>query len=115
MITLGTDNMFDSERSFPTMVRMSIAQSKFAKFYLEFFKLHSWTDIAVFYDQNAVFCPRWVEALEPLLATNGMSPTVIKMRSIATGLFEYEEMLKEAMKVSRGKVKEAGTRYIILF
>lgn len=105
MITLGTDNMFDSERDFPTMIRMSIAQSKFAKFYLEFFKLYSWTDIAVFYDQDAIFCPRWREALEPLLATNGMSPTVFKMRSIATGLFEYEEILKEAMKVSRGKIR----------
>ena len=115
MITLGTDTMFDSERDFPTMIRMSIAQSKFAKFYLEFFKLYSWTDIAVFYDQNAVFCPRWREALEPLLATNGISPTVFKMRSIATGLFEYEEILKEARKISRGKVRETGTRYIILF
>ena len=105
MITLGTDNMFDSERDFPTMIRMSIAQSKFAKFYLEFFKLYSWTDIAVVYDQGAVFCPRWRKALEPVLATNGMSPTVFKMRSIATGLFEYEEVLKEAMKVSRGKIR----------
>jgi hypothetical protein len=58
--------------------------------------------------------PRWREALEPLLATNGISPTVFKMRSIATGLLEYEKILKEASKVSRGKVRETGTRYIIL-
>jgi hypothetical protein len=31
------------------------------------------------------------------------------MRSIATGLLEYEKILKEASKVSRGKVRETGT------
>ena len=103
MITVGSDTMFDNQQDFPTLVRMSNSLKKFSQVYILFFTFFSWTDIAVIYDQDAMFCPRWRGALEPALAINGFSVTVIKMKSIATGLYEFVKTLKEASAISRGE------------
>ena len=102
LVTVGTDAMFDVQEDFPTLVRTSVSVNKFSLFYVEFFTHFSWTDIAVIYDQNAIYCPRWQEGLELVLATNGYQVTVIKMRSISTGILQFKETLQEASEVSRG-------------
>ncbi|XP_071152297.1 atrial natriuretic peptide receptor 1-like, partial [Mytilus edulis] len=101
LVTVGTDAMFDVQEDFPTLVRTSVSVNKFSLFYVEFFAHFSWTDIAVIYDQNAIYCPRWQEGLELVLATNGYQVTVIKMRSISTGILQFKEKLQEASEVSR--------------
>ncbi|CAG2217101.1 ANPRA [Mytilus edulis] len=103
LVTVGTDAMFDVQEDFPTLVRTSVSVNKFSLFYVEFFAHFSWTDIAVIYDQNAIYCPRWQEGLELVLATNGYQVTVIKMRSISTGILQFKEKLQEASEVSRAK------------
>ncbi|XP_071150513.1 atrial natriuretic peptide receptor 1-like [Mytilus edulis] len=101
LVTVGTDAMFDVQEDFPTLVRTSVSVNKFSLFYVEFFTHFSWTDIAVIYDQNAIYCPRWQEGLELVLATNGYQVTVIKMRSISTGILQFKEKLQKASEVSR--------------
>lgn len=102
LVTVGTDAMFDVQEDFSTLVRTSISVNKFLLFYLEFFSYFSWTDIAVIYDKNARYCPRWEEGLELALATNGYQVTVIRMRSISTEILQFKETLQKASEVSRG-------------
>ncbi|XP_071149150.1 atrial natriuretic peptide receptor 1-like [Mytilus edulis] len=78
LVTVGTDAMFDVQEDFSTLVRTSISVNKFLLFYLEFFSYFSWTDIAVIYDKNARYCPRWEEGLELALATNGYQVTIAR-------------------------------------
>ncbi|VDH98389.1 atrial natriuretic peptide receptor A, partial [Mytilus galloprovincialis] len=98
LVTVGTDAMFDVQEDFPTLVRTSVSVNKFSLFYVEFFAHFSWTDIAVIYDQNAIYCPRWQEGLELVLATNGYQVTPWRYRICMTQITYF--MDSQSMSIS---------------